>query len=219
MSNDSTIRDFMEFYAGDYPVRSEKLRTYAARLSSVDGEQLRAALGGLMADPKVSRLPSLADIVHKLPRGTGGGSGPIAENLDCPRACHRGEVVLLGRDGYDFLAPCDCSAGQEASRSKHLRMVSVHNGLDVGYAVRERAPDVVDLASDGIGPADVPPPITDEQRRWMDEHEGGPVVAAYEMIAARARRAGKTIQVPPPKIDDERTPGQRRAARRDRADA
>tara|TARA_R110002012_G_scaffold79967_2_gene203089 strand:- start:4399 stop:5070 length:672 start_codon:yes stop_codon:yes gene_type:complete len=214
MSNDALVRDFMEYYAGEYPVRTEKFRNYSARLSGVSPKLLKAALDGLMADAKVSRLPSLADIVHKLPRQAGAGGGPVPENPDCPRGCKRGELILEGRDGYDFVAPCNCRSGRMASRAKYLRTVAVHNGLDLAYIEKERALDVVDYASRGVGPADVPAPLTAEQRKWMREYPQGPVAAAFALIAAKAKRAGRTPQLPPPKIDDERTPGQRRAARR-----
>ena len=41
-------------------------------------------------------------------------SGPSAhppENPDCPLGCESGRVVLVGSDGYDFVAVCGCASG------------------------------------------------------------------------------------------------------------
>ena len=211
MSNDARVRRFLEYYAGGYLVRDEVFRAYSSRLSDEDGAELNRALTSIEADPKIAKLPPLAAIVHRLPKGSG-NPAIVPDNLTCPRSCRRGELVLqetIRGKPYDFLAPCDCKAGDQAAALRAHRIASYIDGEDLrwrglGDEQRRKVLNVADYAARGIHPAEVR--ASPEQRRWLREQgRGGPqslVDASKRLAEALGARS----------IASERTPDESAAA-------
>jgi hypothetical protein len=204
MSNDALVKGFLGFFenqfSGGARKKDDRFALYSQRLDSVKPGRLKDVLDGIMADTRVESLPSLAAICHKL-AGTGNAEQLIPENRNCSRGCRRGEVLLLDKEGYDFIAPCDCSSGKLAKLARVFQVASYIDGESVRWFdaknPRRFVKDVIDYANEGIGPADIAPPLTPKQREWVrarTEAVGLPA-AAKEFVEAMAKhRAAASIE-------------------------